>query len=538
MKQATRRLACRMLGACIALGLAGSAAAQTKAPYNVAVKYDGATHSATLSWTSDAPLAYGFAIERRLLGSATWSQVAFKSEPVRSYTDRGLAPLKRYEYRVKAYRSGARSDFYPSAAVATAVNFPYNAPYPFGIRPSNFSQDQMNADVRDMYTLWRATYVTSAGAGSGGKRVYKPAEGGGTVSEGQGYGMLISVFMADDDNGGKADFDAMLVYYRAHMKTNADGSTRNLMDWSINADGSTADPWVAPDGDLDAAFSLLVADHKWGSGNGNPNYLGEAQGIINALQKYVVFNRVTTASKLIANADKDLTWQEGAGSYTMSSYQMVGYMRQFASASDSTRAAQWLDTLKSGYEAFNYFYKTNPGTALTPFTFLTQPGLKQYLKGSKGYTFGPDSCRVPWRIGMDYIWHGNANSSWAHGLDPAVSAALAQDMPKVNVNWFMGSTGGNPSAMWYTYQLNGTPASTIHWGQRHTAGSMAAGALTDVSSQQQLNTLYAWMRQQIPGQDYNGGGYRVPAEYFGDTVLMLNMIMVTGNMPDLPEVLQ
>lgn len=44
------------------------------------------------------------------------------------------------------------------------------------------------------------------------------------------------------------------------------------------------------------------------------------------------------------------------------------------------------------------------------------------------------------------------------------------------------------------------------------------------------------MRAQIPGQAYNVGGINVPPEYYGDTVLMVTMMAVTGNMPNLPEV--
>lgn len=507
------------------------------APTNVQVVYDSAALKATVSWKSDVPAVYGYTVQRRPVGQTAWTDVAKVTEKYHNLTDTSVAPLTRYEYRVKAHRPGGpRTGYISTNTATTPLNFPYNRGYKFGIMPSNYTQAQLNADVRNMYEQWRAVYVTTEGAGPDGSRVYKPHENQETVSEGQGYGMVISVYMADDTNNGKNDFDRMLAYYKAKLKKNADGTSRGLMAWRINADGSVADAWVAPDGDLDAAFALLVAHKKWGSGNGNPDYLGDARNIMNALQQYATYNRGAGTSKLIANGDKDPGWNEGVNNFTMTSYQMVGYMKQFAAFSDSTRAAQWHDTLKAGYQAFNYFYNKNPGTALTPFTFKTRPGPEQYLKGSRGYTFGPDSSRVPWRIGMDYIWYGNANAAWAHSQDPSIHATLAQDMPKVHVDWFMATTKGNPSDMWYTYQLDGTPASNFRWGQRHTAGSAAAGAMTSPSSQAHLNNLYEFMRQQVPGQDYTAGGYRVPREYYGDTVLMMNMLMVTGNMPNLPGV--
>lgn len=521
----------------LALGASLPAGAAVNEPYTVRVAYDPAAPRATVTWGADGPAAHGYGVERRPVGRTAWTQVAYVNEPSRTYSDSTVAPLTRYEYRVKAYRPGGPTTGYISTSTAViALGFPYKQGYGRGIRPTNYDQAQMDADARDMYGLWRAKYVTTAGAGTGGTRVYKPDEGGETVSEGQGYGMLISVYMADASNEGKSDFDRMLTYYKSKRRI-LNGEDTGLMSWRINADGSVADVWVAPDGDVDAAFALLVADKKWGSGNGNPNYRGEAQTILNGLQRFAVYNRSSTASDLIANGEKELSWGEGTSNFTMSSYQVVSYMKQFANASDATRAAQWRETMRAGYKAFDYFYDANPGTALTPYTFLTAPGANQYQPSAKGYNFGPDSCRIPWRVGLDFLWHGNANSTYANSFDANIRATLAQDLPKVNAAWFMNAVNNDPTAALYGYQLNGTPSpGTFVYGQRHTAGSMAVGAMTDAGNQTRLNTLYEWMRKQIPGQPYSFNGKTVKAEYYGDTVLMATMIAVTGNMPNLPEV--
>ncbi|GEM_PF-2363220 len=535
-----KRLIMRSAGVLILAmaGAAGNALAAVNEPYQVKVSYDPTGPRASVTFGADGPAAYGYGIERRPVGRTTWNQVGYINEPLRSYLDATVAPLTRYEYRVKAYRPGGPSSGYISTSTATiALNFPYYTAYPNGIAPSNFTREQQAADARAMYGYWRAKYTTTTGAGTGGMRVYKSDENGETVSEGQGYGMVISVYMADSGNNAKSDFDMMLTYYKSKHKVASDGSNTGLMAWRVNADGSIADNWVAPDGDMDAAWALLVADRKWGSGNGNPNYWGEAQNILNGLQKWATYNHSTTSSDLIANADKELSAQEGAGNYTMSSYQMVGYMSEFANASDTTRAAQWHDTLKAGYKAYDYFYDTHSSTALTPFTFLTMPGATQYQQGSKGYSFGPDSCRVPWRVGMDYLWHGNAHSAWVAGQIPSVRSTLAHDMPMVNAAWFKNATGGRPQTAWYHYELDGTPTvGTTHWGQRHTAGAMAVGAMTDTSNQSWLNDLYSYMRVQIPGQPYTSDGITLTPEYYADTVLMVTMIAVTGNMPNLPNV--
>ena len=67
------------------------------------------------------------------------------------------------------------------------------------------------------------------------------------------------------------------------------------------------------------------------------------------------------------------------------------------------------------------FYKLNPDTALAPFVFHLDtfgPG------GGKPYVFSYDSCRVPWRTALDYLWYGTDETGLAH------------DYPHRNAVWF------------------------------------------------------------------------------------------------------
>jgi len=293
----TRKQWLRAVGALswsAALGFAGSAAAAVLEPYNVAVQYRPSVPvaAATITWKADAPRAYGYDVQRRVSGSSDWVRVRYASEPVRSFIDTNLTPLVRYEYRVLAYRQGGPSTGYASAVTANALDFPYGVAYPNGISPNNFSQAQKDADVQAMYSAWKSVYLTTAGAGIGGVRVYKPApDNQESVSEGIGYGMVISAYMATASNTGKADFDGLLTYYKAKRKPKTvNGITSpSLMAWRIKADGTVLDNFAAPDGDLDAAYALLVADKKWGS-SGVINYKAEAVSVINNLMEWSVLN--------------------------------------------------------------------------------------------------------------------------------------------------------------------------------------------------------------------------------------------------------
>lgn len=534
-------------GVLAGLALPGVATAGAPSPYDVAVVYQPGlpVASATVSWKSDSPRAYGFDVRRRVSGTTNWVRVRYASEPVRRFVDTNLQPLVRYEYQVVAYRPGGPSTGYASALAATTLDFPYRVPYANGISPNNFSQQQKDADVLQTYQAWKARYLTSNGAGPGGLRVYKPApDNQESVSEGMGYGMLISVYMARADNSGQADFDALLTYYKSKRrpKTVAGVTTPGLMSWRINADGTVADVFAAPDGDLDAAYSLLVADKKWGS-SGAINYKAEAASIIKNLMDWSVYNNnvdPTKHSNLMARFDfGSLTTLEAANSYTMSSYQMVNYYKQFK---DAMGDARWDDVLRAGYKAFDYFYENSrsaDGTrlALTPFTFLTLPDLAtQYRPSTRGYNYGLDSGRVPWRVGMDYLWYGNSNS--ARVATRPESATLAQDLPRTNAQWMLGAIQGNPQNLFAQYTIAGVPIGTARYDQRAVVSPMAVGAMTDAVNQEWLNTMYAWMRIQVPGVTYvsPSGGQSINPGYFADTVLMVCMLSVTGNMPNLPDI--
>ncbi|HYX36406.1 MAG TPA: glycosyl hydrolase family 8 [Oligoflexus sp.] len=449
--------------------------------------------------------------------------------------EREIIPTERlFPSQVASLANGPLLPQVPSSpgSPAPSYDFPAGLKYLHGILPNKYTQDQMNQDLVTMWGAWRNVYLKEV---SSSPKVLRVASENGetSLSEGTGYGLLISAYMANASNTGKGDFDAILRYYKNYKKRNTKGENVGLMAWRIGANGDILDNWVAPDGDLDAAFALLVADKKWGSA-GEFNYKQEAIAIINSLMKWSVHNRSPGASQLIARSDMALTDQESAGSWTMSSYQTVGYFNQFKKATNDPR---WLETLKAGYKMYDHFHKANPSTALTPYVLLTKPGTTQYSrKDGKGYNFGYDSCRTPWRVGIDYLWYGNANALSARSSDGSINPQIAHDMPNVNTKWLQRISEGNPMNVRSSYELNGTPSATSFVGsQRNFVSPMAVAAMVDPSNQEWLNTLYDWMRLQTPGTPYTKNGLRASPSYFEDTVMMVNMIAVTGNMPNLPD---
>src|SRR5579859_8067826 len=142
----------------------------------------------------------------------------------------------------------------PSTADAK-FPFPQNRESSRCTYPSRYD----NGDVVAAYQQWKADTVTSSGA-DGFLRVQRPNEPGlapnSTVSEGIGYGMLIAVYMNDQDL-----FDNLWKYEQHWIDASG------LMNWYIAADGGGLGPngsGAATDADEDMAFGLVMADRQWG----------------------------------------------------------------------------------------------------------------------------------------------------------------------------------------------------------------------------------------------------------------------------------
>src|SRR5579872_640844 len=83
-------------------------------------------------------------------------------------------------------------------------------------------------------------------------------------------------------------------YYKNHQSNHP-----YLMAWAQTKNCRDLDKSTATDGDMDIAYSLLLADKQWG-GAGKINYLQEARKMIAAIMHYEVNPR--TYSVLLSDA--------------------------------------------------------------------------------------------------------------------------------------------------------------------------------------------------------------------------------------------
>jgi len=157
--------------------------------------------------------------------------------------------------------------------------FPNHEIYTIGtIQPNNYTQTQLDNAVADFYDMWKSVYLKE-GCDSGQYFVEFLEGNNICVSEGIGYGMLITAIMAGYDTSAKTYFDGLYMWYKTHPSP----FNLRLMDWLQDKGCNSIGGSSATDGDLDIAYGLLLADDQWGS-SGDINYILEAVNMINAIR--------------------------------------------------------------------------------------------------------------------------------------------------------------------------------------------------------------------------------------------------------------
>ncbi len=378
--------------------------------------------------------------------------------------------------------------------------FPRHTEYHKHIKPSQYTQNELDDQVRSFYNTWKSLYLKN-GCETDQFYVFFDSDNTITVSEAMGYGMMILPLMAGYDPEAQTYFDGLYRYYKAHPS----GLTPNLMAWKqitgcVNADGDDS----ASDGDIDIAFGLLLAHEQWGS-TGEINYLYHAKMII----KYLMGE---TSQKGDINQDLSTVklgdWVS-SGSYmnsTRTSDFITDHFRAFACVSDDSLA--WIKITDKCYELVSDMQKNySPQTGLLPDFIVNingtaEPAPPDFLEGKLDGHYSYNACRDPWRLGTDYLLNGEAK---------ALNA-----VKKIN-SWLYQKTGGNPSRIYAGYYLNGNAAA--NWQDVSFTAPFAVGAMLDTTKQDWLNKLY----DEVLSSKTSENGY------YGNTLKLLSMLVLSGN---------
>ncbi len=380
----------------------------------------------------------------------------------------------------------------PTPANDTAnFPFPQNRELPNCQLPTRFSND----DVMAAFEKWRDDTVTSEGA-NGAVRIQRlesdPVIAGdvhSTVSEGIAYGMLIAVYMNEQEM-----FDGLWRYEQQWL------NDTGLMHWHISSAGDRViGNGAASDADEDIAWALIMADRQWGGGGSlDSSYVDLARGLIDQIWQHEILD-----GKLFLPGD---SW--GGWDSVNISYFTPNYYRAFA---EVTGNQGWNDVVQTSYDTmFNSLNDANGNATngLVP-AWSTSEGQPN------GGVWGPDqqapthyqydSCRTPFRIGLDYCFNGEEQ---------------ARQYVQMTSGFFSGIGVAN---MTDGYELNGSPRPQFGGLSAAFVGPAGVGAMSDPAHQQFVDDAY----DALKGLDLLVGG-----AYYDESWTVLALLMMTGNFLD------
>ena len=374
--------------------------------------------------------------------------------------------------------------------------FPQHVTYaPNSILPNHRTQSQLDDDVRAYYDHWKANYVADAGINAEGLTMYRVVLGkdeptrSTTVSEGQGYGMLIVPIMAGYDPEAQAIFDGMWAFVDTH-RSEIDS---RLMDWNVPLDEGNASAF---DGDADIAFGLLLADAQWGS-DGNINYKAEAKTMIAGILE----STIGPESHLPMLGDWVNVGEPQYNEFTprSSDFMLVNF-RAFRNA---TNDPVWDDVVfQSQILMAGIQEQYSPETGLMPdFIVNGAPAPANFLENVTDGAYNYNAGRVPWRVGADALLN-----------DDSLSRFIVQNIS----HWVETNAGGDPLQIRSGYELSGEPLPDSDYFTTFFVAPMGVAAMNDPAQQEWLNKIYDAV-------------FDTHIDYYEDSVDLLCMMVMSGN---------
>ncbi len=376
--------------------------------------------------------------------------------------------------------------------------FPQHVKYFAGtIKPNHVSQTQLDNAVETFYTQWKKRFIKNM---PGKPESYVWFEGVGKkqcVSEGQGYGMIITALMAGYDASAKVTYDNLFRYYKSHP----DKRSKYLMAWAQYTNGKSSDATSATDGDMDIAYSLLLADKQWGS-KGPINYLQVGRDMIGDIMKLDINHK--TWSILLCDGIE----AESKDYFDMrSSDFMPAHFKAFYSATHDLR---WNKVTDANYKLFNSLQDSySPDAGLVPDFIVNinkkaKPAPPHFLESKYDGYYNYNACRVPWRIATDYLLTGDKRSKTM--------------VDRIN-RWLRETTNNNTYNLAAGYTLAGADIKGRNFEALSFIAPFAVSAIVDQKNQVWLNKVW----------DYLTAFKLKNFDYYDNTIKLLDMIIISGN---------
>lgn len=249
------------------------------------------------------------------------------------------------------------------------------------------------ARLQAEYEIWKGRHFQDCGDNT----ACIPRDDGDCISEGVGYGMLLTA--AFDD---QAAFDKLWSYFKKHRRSTG------MMNWQTTACGAAISNGAATDGDLDAAMALIHASCKWGD-----TYMNDAETLINAIATNAVVS--CSGGSVLKPGDNF-----GGCNETDPSYLTPAYFKVFQRL---TGASVWTSLTDKGYSLLAGNQTRKNGL----FSDWSNDSGGVATQGNHSDDFGPDASRVPWRLATDYVWFNETRA--VPLLDTFRAAVIAEGGP-------------------------------------------------------------------------------------------------------------
>lgn len=405
--------------------------------------------------------------------------------------------FQRYQIRLLSFTIFLFVLTYPGI-YAQNRPFPQQVNFPECIKPSNVTQAEMNETIKSYYQKWKSKYLKKSDGGEIGNGYYINMKGTGgsgtevTTSEAHGYGMIIFALMAGYDDSAKIYYDGMVSLYDLHRST----INKNLMSWVI--DPVNGDNDGATDGDMDIAYSFLLAACQWGN-DGKIQYMAKADTMINLGLKGDDVRE--SRSKRTTLGDWDVSLYN-----TRSSDWMADHMRAYYAL---TKDLFWLEAADTIYSLINQISSNHSATTgLMPDFVVNKvpsPAKPDFLEAQTDGDYSWNACRFPWRIAVDYAHYG--------------TAAAKTHLNKM-LNWLKSITNNNPEKIVAGYKLDGSKLE--NYSDMAFTAPFVAACVCDATHQEYLNKGWNIIK--------NAQG-----DYYGDSIGLLCLLFISGNWwkPDL-----
>jgi endo-1,4-beta-D-glucanase Y len=372
--------------------------------------------------------------------------------------------------------------------------FPQKLNFKGCIKPNNKTQQQMDSEIKSYYDYWKKSYLSRSNGVTPGGGYYLKIKGTSgnlnekTISSVHGYGMIIFALMAGYDSKAKQYFDGMYNMYNHHRST----VNKNNMSWVIDeTEDMSKDSDSSTDGDMDIAYSLLLADSQWGS-DGAINYYAEAKRIITSGIKGRDISH-STYKTLLGD------WSDDQNRTRVSDL-MTGHFHAFYKA---TGDPFWWNVISTSYQlvaGLTSLY--SPNTGLVPdfiVNYPARPAESGAIEGALDFGYGSNACCYPLRCAADFAHYGSSNS---------------KEICSKIITWLKKATNNNPSNIKTGYSLEGK-------------------VLDDDSSIKFTAPFIAACIASSENQRYLNEGWRKISNWRekcdGDSFNLLCMLLISGN---------